>query len=202
MTLQVESTIDEKLESLKKAKSIIIEAAHIYTDNQSNWEQQLKDAQLAAEITQLLQEKGKKVTSMLFVDDLHPKEHTLNLKNFLSEITLAGFEPDEIVNETSIVPKARKLVRKLLERNLARRKNDNSVYLKKGKRKIGLVTKEGKPTCNLLDATLYIQKLQKAEGTITILPRDWQKQQEKAIKVANAALPDTNTQLKIVNLFT
>lgn len=147
-----------------KARTVCIEAAHAYMDEQPG-ETNFKGAIIAADLYNRLRAITR-VEKMLFLDDFHPEKFTLNVEAYVRELAAVGFSPDIIMRETRLEITAKNLLKSL--GGLALTNEDGTIRL--ASPNIRLVNGDGRVTCNMLDAALYVSKLAIFEYVITVLP--------------------------------
>lgn len=163
-----------------KPYSICVEAAHIYMDEKPDESHKIS-AQIGAELMARLKEDGHMVTKQLFIDDYNPNpaNFVLDVDSYLELIGSYGFSPDILTFESSLEMPANNLLAKIItQNNLVR--HQQKVYLEKKK---ACLVNNNRPTCNLLDAALYIAKLSMFEMAITVLPKSLKGQQKKVQKI-------------------
>lgn len=163
-----------------KPHSICVEAAHIYMDEKPNKSHRIS-AQIGADIANQLKKDGHIVIKQLFIDDYNPdvKNFILDVGSYLELIGSCGFSPDILTLESSLEMPANNLLAKIItQNNLVR--HEQKVYLEKKK---ACLVNNNRPTCNLLDAALYIAKLSMFEMAITVLPKSLKGQQKKVRKI-------------------
>ncbi len=181
--------------------SVVIEAAHIYADQQVGKEQVI-GAVLAAEIVACI---TRPIHRMLLIDDIHTKDNSLDLAEYRSFLTHNGFDIDELVLESVLNSQAYDLLRQIKEvipkKKLWQPKNDfyESMALGMWTRngKVSLLDADHKPSCHLLDAAFYIDKAKKASLAITVLPSQYIPQQQKTLSI----LERINMNFNILNVF-
>ncbi len=174
-------------------RSVCVEVAHIYM-NETPGEEHDFSAQIGASLTEQLEEKDCLVSKMLFIDNYNPgpDEFRLDVDGFIVRLDQRGFEPDIVTFETALELPARNL---LLSLNDNMRKHEGRVFL--NQRSILLIDHE-RPTCNLLDAALYVAKLSMFELAITVLPSSYKSQQASVRRVLRAL---GYSHLPIINIY-
>lgn len=168
----------ERLDRLRP-RTICVEAAHIYINETPN-EEHFFCAQLGAQLANALSQNGFKPTRMLFVDDYHPRidQVAFSLKTYIEKLTDEGFPPDEVVMESTLVKPAFCLMRSLPGERV---KKNGRLYLRKPN--LALMDDDGTISCNLLDATLYLDKFRNFHYSITVLPESYKGQQRNVKKL-------------------
>ena len=169
----------QKLESIlekiskAKARKVMLEGGHIYTDEKPNREHalNLKFTQL---LKTILESRGHIVNTMLFIDDYHPKEHILDTRSYIHYAESFGIEFDQVVLESSLVGTAIQIRNALLSYGLASQTGNMSTL---NQRRIHLTKEDGLPSCALLDATLSAMKLKQHDTGVTVLPGSYANQQ-------------------------
>lgn len=205
--------------STHNLSSAYVEMGHFYVDHSylpnQDTEMHSQGIDFGTYLVDDLKQHGIKVSTMVFIDDLHTTRYfnhqdipTL-VDNRLAEYKSRGFEPDITVYEKSLVDPAKKLMLVLLEKD-AERKNKKKILQTVPESKVifmkhfdsqgsfdrfHLLNGYGIPTCELLDAALYIEKNKMmSEGGIcmTVLPVSYQNQQYRTkaiLKQAGIAIP-------------
>lgn len=171
----------EKLEGIKP-RVVCVEAAHIYT-NETPGADHFFCAQVGVRVVEALSSNGARIVKMLFIDDYHPilEEAILNLPVYISRLEQAGFTPDMVVTESSLVESARRLLETLNGQIVER---DGKLCLNKPS--LVLTAEDGTLTCNLLDAALYLEKFKNFDFSITVLPEAYKAQQKNVRKLLKA----------------
>ena len=174
--------------------TLIVEAAHIYTNEQPGEEHQT-GAQVGGSISRYLQLFGTTVQQWLFVDNYNPlfseKPRHLDEKKYRESLQQWGFAPDQTVYEADLVGRAADVLQYLLKHDFAAKYKDGRVALRKGKTLL-YNSDTDKYMCALLDASLYLLKLEHAQGCITVLPQSYRQQQKEAMAIARRAGADTS----------
>ncbi|MBI2572360.1 hypothetical protein HYV86_00710 [Candidatus Woesearchaeota archaeon] len=169
-----------KLQFPSLEDKVIVEAAHIYTYEKPGLDH-FKSAQIGARMCDYFRNLGAQVTPLLFVDDYNTrfeqKDEVLDVEKYVKQITKAGFEPQRIVYEKDLVPQAQEYLEQLIQEGYAKQHPNGSMILVKGNVKLYDPTIE-RYSCSLLDASLYAQKLSEAAACVTILPKEYEKQQD------------------------
>lgn len=174
-------------------RSVCVEAAHIYMNATPNDEHYFS-AQVGARLSEELETKDCFVSKMLFIDNYNPgpDEFVLDVEGYLAHLRQEEFGPNIVTFETALELPARNLLMSL----------NNNVYKLEGRiflnhRNI-LVMDHERPTCNLLDATLYVAKFSLFELSITVLPNSYKTQQASVRRVLRAL---GYTHLSIINVY-
>ena len=126
--------------------------------------------------------------SMLFIDDVHDLRNVSQDEVLLPKVEFSP-NADLIVRESEVVAKAwefLELLKKLPRKRRAR--NNSGRWYCSG---FPLMTRSGTPDCVLLDAglTLLKSKLGFREA-VNILPKFYEEQQVKLLRLVRKALPD------------
>lgn len=182
---------------------LLIEAGHFYLhENPSAGQlgfgnEQQAGLQLAL---QLAKEVGISALMLLFVDDFHNNpnldipwededlyENLLNnsdVKNIMCIVEAAGLE-FSLISELAMTSTAMYLYSLLLKKGLV---SKGGKALKSEYGSISLLTKEGQPSCSLIDAALYLKKVGPGADrpTITFLPMQYKKQQQDVRTILTA----------------
>jgi hypothetical protein len=195
-----EELLQEIAEYTKTAGNVVVEAAHIYADQEPNGEQSA-----GALVAHALLEVIKAPThNLLFVDDFHTAKATLDIEAYQQWLAELGYPIDQTIKEATLVPDAHKLVDRIKQivpgKKLSPKKPDGSKSLGlwvPGGRKVSLLTQEGKPSCNLLDASFYLKKAEIGEVSLTVLPKCYLPQQIDTI----ATLQRIGHNSPIINVF-
>lgn len=194
--------LKEIAEYTKDANIVVVEAAHIYTD-QTPSEEQSAGVLVAGTILEAI---SPPVRRLLFIDDFHPTESTLDIKAYQEWLVNLGYPVDQTLFESVLVSDAHQLLAKIKEvvpkKKLSYPKNDvwqssPSIGLWTPRGKISLITGQGDPSCSLLDASLYLKKAEMGEIALTVLPQCYLPQQLDTI----ALLAKAGHVLPIINVF-
>lgn len=172
----------------------LVEAGHFYADKPLASEQQVGVCVGMATIDSL-QEMGLIATPCILIDDYNAEDKTS--ESNVTQIRQLGFSPEVIYREKSSQAKAIEILEQLKTSNKTKyRKNTGETYLKEGF--IKLVKNDGKLTCALLDAALYVQKHQEYAGIcVTVLAdtpeyRTQQSYTKSILKAAAYSIPILN----------
>lgn len=182
----------------RKIKSVCIEAGHIYRDQKPN-EEHFQGFSVGSDICCRLLVAGIKPYRMVFIDDYNPEKDIFCLRGYLSVARGHDFEPHEIVWESSLEEEARAIVDRLLSRELAI-KNGEGVFTAKGH--VRLQFPNGRLSCCVLDAALYLRRFARHDFSITVLPRNSRqsyKDQQKGVRRILRLLG--HEQLPMANVF-
>lgn len=146
-------------------RSVCVEAGHVYM-NEYPSEMHRKLASVGADISIQISQSGCNVSKVLFVDDYNPShsDFCLDLPKYIKVLSEEGFAPDIVTFEANLVAPAKNIIRELNGRVV--HNADGNSYLNSDRILCG-----GRPTCNLLDAALYVAKLSIFELAITVLPK-------------------------------
>ncbi len=189
-------------EYIGSANAVVLEAAHIYADKQPHLEQQ-KGAVLATAVNAGL---GIPTIRTLLIDDYNITEKTLDINAYLVWLTDHGYAPDEVIMESDLVPAAHELLEEIKDRVPAKKlstskhdpwQSNGALGLWTPVGKVPLLTSVGRPSCALLDASLYLRKSQLAQACLTILPQEYSSQQI----ATHAILKRINKSVPVVNLY-
>lgn len=167
-------------------KKIIIEAGHVYTDEEPTLEHYV-GATMGGTLSKLFQYLlGVQTEEWLFVDDYNPKfseqPNTLDLEEYIKDLNSVGFFPSKTIFESQQIDKAKETIDYLVEQNFAHSHTNGNIIL--AKNKILLYNSElDKYSCAILDVVLYLQKLEEADACITILPEKFKSQQKKVLTI-------------------
>lgn len=186
-------------------EKLIVEAGHIYTDEEPTTDHQY-GAKIGGTIANFLTSLGYQVKKWLFIDNYTPRftgsEIILDESKYLEFLAKEGFTQDVMVYEASLTEQAQENISSLFEKNFAAKDSDGNICLNKGG--IGLYdAKRDKFSCSLLDACFYMKKLKEADGAITILPwydnygKPYQSQQKKTLTVLKKLGVDTSKVLPV-----
>lgn len=180
------------------AETVVIEAAHIYADQEPGDEQKI-GAQIAAQISAGLEARARKA---LLIDNLNVAKSTLSKEAYLAQLKAWGFIPDDVFMETDLVAgvtEAGGLIDVIKQRRLVKVKNGEGLtkrfWDQDQEKMIGLVKKDGIPTCPALDALLYKRKSSLGQACVTILPGTYADQQiatQSIMKKAGISVPIAN----------
>lgn len=189
-------TSDIDIEGLLKKnqpRSVCVEAAHIYMDEDPGATHD-SAAQIGARIATEVEKHGSIVARQLFIDNFNPnpEEFKLNIDEYISRLRKSGFDPKIVTFESTLALPARNILHAL---NGLTYRHEKDVFLTE--KRIKLISCD-RPTCSLLDATLYVAKLSMFDLIITVLPHEFREQQKKVMRVLGAL---GYTRLPIVNVF-
>ncbi len=179
------NTLQLKFPTKGKNSSIIVEAGHIYTNEQPCLEHQV-GATWGNLLSAYLELFGAETAKWLFIDNYNPqfeeKPQNLNVADYLSSLSQWKFTPDKVVYEADLVEHAKEVVAYLQKHDYAGRNYNGKIVLYKCK--ILLYDPESeKYMCSLLDACLYLQKLEQADGCISVLDQQYASQQKGTITI-------------------
>ena len=173
---------------------IIIEAGHIYTNEVPANEHKLS-ANLGYLLTHYLESFYADTTNWLFVDNYNPqfedKPLSLNLDQYVAQLTSWGFPPSKVLFEADLVEQAKDLLGFLKKNNFAGPHHSGNTVLNKGHIQLYDPSKD-KYMCSLLDACLYIEKLKHADGCITVLDQQYTSQQKGTLTILKKLGIDTS----------
>ncbi len=179
---------------------IIVEAGHIYTNEQPTLEHQI-GAALGNLLSDWLAIFGAEIEKWLYIDNYNPqyddKPQDLDETDYISLLTAKGFTPDKVVYETEFIEHAKDVLEYLQKKGYAGLHNNGKTILYKGNI---LLYDPGsdKYMCALLDACFYSQKLKQADGCITVLDKQYVSQQKGTLTILKKLDVDTT---KIFPLF-
>lgn len=187
--------ISDIVSLLKKnqPRSVCVEAAHIYMDEDPETTHDFA-AQIGARIATEVEKHGSIVARQLFIDNFNPspEKFKLNVDEYILRLREKGFDPQMVTFESALALPAQNILHALNGRTY---RHEEDVFLTE--KKVKLISCD-RPTCSLLDATLYVAKLSMFELTITVLPHEFKEQQKKVMRVLGAL---GYARLPIVNVF-
>ena len=145
-------------------------------------------------ISRYLQLFGTTVQQWLFIDNYNPlfseMPRCLDEKRYHESLQQWGFTPDQTIYEADLVDRAADVLQYLQRHDFAAQYKDGRVALRKGK--ILLYNPDtDKYMCALLDASLYLLKLEQALGCITVLPQSYRQQQKDAMAIVRKITGNT-----------
>ena len=189
------NTLQLKFPTNGKKSSIIVEAGHIYTNEHQTLEHQV-GATWGNLLSSYLALFGAEIENWLFIDNYNPpfeeKPQDLNIGDYISSLSQWGFAPDKVVYEADLVEHAKEVITYLQKQGHAGEHHNGKTVLHKGK--ILLYDPESeKYMCSLLDACLYLQKLEQADGCITVLDQQYTSQQKGTLTILKKLGTDTTT---------
>lgn len=189
------NTLKLKFPTNGKKSSIIVEAGHIYTNEHPTLEHQM-GATWGNLLSSYLALFGAETAKWLFIDNYNPqfeeKPQDLNITDYISSLSQWEFAPDKVVYEADFVEHAKEVVAYLQKHGYAGENHKGKTVLHKGK--ILLYDPESeKYMCSLLDACLYLQKLEQADGCVTILDQQYASQQKGTLTILKKLGTDTTT---------
>lgn len=194
------NTLQLKFPTNGKSK-IIVEAGHIYTNEQPTLEHQV-GATWGNLLSSYLALFGAEIERWLFIDNYNPqfekKPQDLKVADYVSSLSQWGFTPDKVVFEADLVEPAKDIIVRLQKQGYAGRHHNGKTVLHR--RNILLYDPEyrgrnGKESekymCPLLDACLYLQKLEQADGCITVLDQKYAREQKETLTILKKLGTDT-----------
>ncbi len=188
-------TLQLKFPTNEKKSSIIVEAGHIYTNEHPTLEHQV-GARWGNMLSNYLALFGAETTKWLFIDNYNPqfeeKPQDLQIADYVGLLSQLGFAPDKVVYEADLVEHAKEVVSYLQKQGYAGEHHNGKTILHKGN--ILLYDPEHeKYMCSLLDACLYLQKLEQADGCITVLDEQYASQQKGTLTILKKLNADVAT---------
>lgn len=177
---QFQHHLNELLTTLDRigAHRIVVEGGHIYMDEVPTYKH-YNELKKTALLTAFLKKHGRTVIGLLFIDDYHPEDNTLDVDAYCNEAARLGWDIDHIAYESDMVPLASTML-KTLQRIARVVPLEEGLVLSRGSRKVHLKTPEnGDFSCALLDAALNWVKFDilEAHSIVNVLPRRWHGQQ-------------------------
>ena len=176
-----------------KNSQIVVEAGHIYTNEQPGLEHK-HGATLGNFLSNYLELFGADVEKWLFIDDYNPKfdnkPEILDVGDYLSALAEWGFQPDEIVYEAGLVGHAKDVLEYLQKHCFAGLHNNGKIVLRKGNIQLYDPGKD-KYMCALLDACLYLEKMEQSDGCVTVLDQQYAAQQKGTLTILKKLQADT-----------
>lgn len=164
---------------------IVIEAGHIYTNEQPSLEHKI-GATWGNLLSNYLELFGAEIKQWLFIDNYNPlfedKPQDLSIENYVKELSQTGFIPDKIVYEADLINQAKEIINYLEKKNYAGKHKKDKTALYKGKVLL-YDSEKDKYMCSLLDACLYLKKLEQADSCITILDKKYIHQQKGTLAI-------------------
>ncbi|MFA6411005.1 MAG: hypothetical protein WCW26_05540 [Candidatus Buchananbacteria bacterium] len=157
----------------EKVLEVVVEAGHIYTNEQPGPEHH-QSLELGAELCQRLIRAGIRPVPVIFIDDYNPTETTLCQRTYLASARGLGFDPAEVIMESEFVAGAEKIIELL---NMVGQIDHNDGVVFTVSPKVCLQKADGKLSCAALDAAFYRYKFHKWPFAITVLPSDYKDQQ-------------------------
>ncbi|MFA5021824.1 MAG: hypothetical protein WC508_01980 [Patescibacteria group bacterium] len=152
----------------KPLREVVIEAGHIYADEHPGKEH-IESLKLAAELSERLTRARINPVQLMLIDDYSSTETKLCQKNYLSRARGLGFDPVEIIMESSLVTGAEQVIEKLTEAKLI---GHSDGIVMTASPKIHLKKPDGKFSCVALDAAFYRYRFRHWPFSVTILPGD------------------------------
>jgi hypothetical protein len=168
-----------------KKEKIIVEAGHIYTSEKPG-QNHLNDAILGGKIASHIESNfGFEVEKWLLVDNYNPKKNNeielLDLNGYLFQLRSAGFNVEKCVFEENYVPAAKDIIEILLKNSHAFEQNGNIFFSKK--KSLLYEPEKDKYKCGLLDAALYLHKLQDSAFCLTLLDKKYESEHGMAMEI-------------------
>ncbi len=169
-----------------KELTVIVEAAHIYT-NENPGEDHHLSAQVGNTMSNLLGLLGYSVQKWLFIDNYNPhfqeKPIVLDEEAYQSQLKVWGFSPDHVAHEQDLVPAAKDVLGHLVAQGHAyKHPLTGNFLLQKGN--INLYDpKKDHVKCALLDACFYLEKVKQSGCSLTILEEQYVSQQKATMAI-------------------
>lgn len=186
--MEIKNFLQQEINSLNiQSQQVIVEAGHIYSGEKVSDEHQM-GLMIGRCVAEVLEEIGLEVSTMLFIDDYNgsgESQETLSL--YQESLNSIGFEPKEIVYETSLTTMANDLILDLKRKGKVKKIKERDCLLAGSQGLIDL-WRNGKYSCSILDAALYLTKAQKSDGglLVTVLPKSYREQQRKTKLILSA----------------
>lgn len=178
-------SIPKELKQVSGGGSVVIESAHFYAERGLDW-LALLGAQIAIDLANVLTGWGAEVEQILFVDDIGNIGIEPAITHELAVLAEHGYCPSWVVYESSLVGGGQALIDQLVQSGKTK-EHSGRLKLKDGFFPIqGKAGKSDHPSCEVLDAVLYQQKMQAATGAVTVLPESYFEQQTKTRKILQA----------------
>lgn len=175
----------KELEQVSVGGRVVIESAHFYAEGGLD-SLALLGAQIAIDLANVMTGWGTQVEHMLFVDDIGNIGVEPDIAHELAVLAEHEYYPFWVVYESSLVGAGQALIDQLVQGGKTKEHNGR-LKLKYGFFPIeGKAGKSDHPSCEVLDAVLYTQKLQTATGAVTVLPESYFEQQTKTRKILQA----------------
>jgi hypothetical protein len=156
----------------KKDEKIIIEAGHIYTNQEVSPKHEL-GVKIGALLGNFFNALGYETENWLFVDNYNPQfeewPQDLDLAGYETLISHLGFSPDIVKFEKDLVGEAQEKLEYLVQKGIAGEKKGGKIMVFGTSAQLYDPT-EDKYSCALLDACLYMQKLEQGSSALTVLP--------------------------------
>jgi hypothetical protein len=161
---------------------VLIEAGHYYESyGPTIW------SRLGVQLTDSIDHPKKK--KMLLIDDVHALDQVSQHEATQPVISLE-FEPDYVILESAMFPKAENLLGILTSLPKSMRATKNN---KDGKWYISgfpITDRNGKPICVLLDAALSVTKYEMGfNQTVTMLPNFYAVEQRNLMRILGKIMP-------------
>ena len=167
-------------------RKVALEGAHIYGDETPTTfhRDQMKTTGL---LRAHLMEKGLEVESLMFIDDFHPKEMTLNVESYVAQAAKHGWPIDRVFFESDMVPIADIMIETLRGIQKAIPSGEGIVLPGRGETHLRRPD-DGQHSCSVLDAAFTVLKhsMVEAHGIINVLPKELKGQQTHTRKILRA----------------
>lgn len=196
------------IEQVREFSSSVIEGGHFYVDSSQSIlnGQDFISATQGIEIVKKLYERNEGNVVWWFIDDFHTEEDHINGKATYDTLSKAWGEIQPVIvyeAEPELHDEALALVTRIPDDKKLEYKK-STVLKGEFDSNYGLVKKQKDgsiiPSCNLLDAALYIRKftyLKEKGGCITVLPEEYVKQQRAVLAILDAL----NQEIPIINVY-
>ncbi len=165
----------------EKGKKVIVETAHISTDETPAEEHKIA-AEMGAAIATSIEAHGCEVEQWLYIDDIpahNPKGNKFDIEIYLEFLSEAGYIPTKVFYQEDVAKKAKDILGYLNSKKLTF-SSRLGIFLKKDKTHLTSPSWGG-PSCPVTDAWLYLAKLEQADYALTILP-EYSLGQQKSTK--------------------
>lgn len=170
----------------RRARTVGIEAGHIYTDERPGQEH-AQGFEIGVELSGALILEGIEPTGIVFIDDYNPKDNILCLRGFLELARGCSFlskhEEDgkEVVMESTMASGAEEIISKLAQDKLVKNGDGDSLFTTK--HGVRLRHDDGRISCPALDAAFCLCRFDQFDFNVTILPgssfRKYKQEQRK-----------------------
>lgn len=178
---------------------LIVEAGHIYMHETPGLDHHLS-ATWGSLIAHYLTLWGAEIEKWVFVDNYNPrlegKPELLNWSEYYKLLQEWGFTPDKTQFEGNLVSAASGLFEQLQKKGKVEQHPSGVFMLSKGKvllyHPAAGYPDGNKYMCSLLDACLYLEKLAKADGCVTVLSDQYRAQQKGTLTILKELGEDTS----------
>ncbi len=195
----------KKLLTNLKGKKVIVEAAHIYTNEEQSLEHAIS-ASIGGAVGYYLTTQGIENAPWLFVDNYNPtfegKPSLFEVKDYIQSLIPYGFYPQKVVYEADLVVMALDLLQDLIAKGQTWTNRKTGKVMLKDANVLLYDPAQNHLKCSLMDACLYMMKREEADAFVTILQQSYESQQQGTKRVLEKVGFDTTVIVPAYYTFT